>query len=145
MCYIAKGDRDVDNARMVRLLEKLEGYDFELNYIPGNLNILADILSRHPVKTELAEKVPLDIRVRMVKVGDKIIPSESLINMLEVASLDEEYKELVEAVAGRPTGDETLRADTARRLGEVRAGAEAQAGLSAFLERRKAPWIVEKE
>ena len=36
----------------------------------------------------------------MVKVGDKIIPSESLIRMSEVASLDEEYKELVEAVDG---------------------------------------------
>ena len=65
---------------------------------PGNLNILADILSRHPVNTELAEKVPLNIRVRMVKVGDKIIPAESLIKMSEVASLDEEYKEHVEAL-----------------------------------------------
>ena len=59
------------------------------------MNILADILSSHPLDTELAEDLPLNIKVRVVKIGNKIIPVESLLQMAEIAGQDEEYKELV--------------------------------------------------
>ena len=50
-------------------------------------------------------------------------------------------KRLIGDVAGRPI-DEALRGDVARRLAETRAGAEAQEGLAAFLDRRDPSWRV---
>jgi len=49
-----------------------------------------------------------------------------------------EAKALIRAVAGRDP--EAVGADTAQRLAQVRAGAEAQEGLSAFFEKRKPDW-----
>jgi len=48
-------------------------------------------------------------------------------------------KQLVRDVAGRPI-DAELRADTARRIADARAGAEGQAGVQAFLDKREPPW-----
>jgi methylglutaconyl-CoA hydratase len=50
-----------------------------------------------------------------------------------------EAKRLVADVAGRPI-DAALRAETARRIAKLRAGAEAREGVSAFLEKRKPRW-----
>jgi methylglutaconyl-CoA hydratase len=50
-----------------------------------------------------------------------------------------EAKRLIADVAGRPI-DATLRAETARRIAKLRAGAEAREGVSAFLEKRKPRW-----
>lgn len=53
-----------------------------------------------------------------------------------------EIKRLLRHVTARSdAGDEALLADTARWIARVRAGAEAQEGLAAFLERRKPRWI----
>ena len=60
------------------------------------MNIVADMLSRNPLETELAENLPLRIRVRVVKVGPNIIPTESLREMVEAAMRDEDYVELVD-------------------------------------------------
>ena len=51
-------------------------------------------------------------------------------------------KQLISDVAGR-TLDDTLIADTARRIAEARASTEGVEGLSAFLERRKPSWMME--
>lgn len=48
-------------------------------------------------------------------------------------------KKLIREVAGRPI-DESLVETTAQRIAEIRTTAEAQEGLSAFLEKRKASW-----
>ena len=48
-------------------------------------------------------------------------------------------KRLIADVAGRPV-DDALRAGTVERLAEVRAGAEAQEGLAAFLDKREPTW-----
>ena len=50
-----------------------------------------------------------------------------------------EAKKLVADVAGQPI-DAALRAETARRIARLRAGAEAREGVSAFLEKRKPRW-----
>jgi len=50
-----------------------------------------------------------------------------------------EAKRLIADIAGRPT-DAALRAETARRIAKLRAGAEAREGVSAFLEKRKPRW-----
>lgn len=51
-------------------------------------------------------------------------------------------KRLIFAVSHQPI-DDTLREDTARRIAEIRVGAEGQEGLSAFLDKRHANWMPE--
>ena len=53
-----------------------------------------------------------------------------------------EGKLLIAAVAGRSIDDSLMR-DTAERIARVRASEEGREGLGAFLEKRKARWIVE--
>jgi methylglutaconyl-CoA hydratase len=48
-------------------------------------------------------------------------------------------KQLVLDVAGRPI-DDALRADTARRIADIRASAEGREGVQAFLAKRKPGW-----
>ena len=50
-----------------------------------------------------------------------------------------EAKALLRLVAGRPAED--VRADTIERIASVRASAEGQEGLRAFLEKRKPDWV----
>ena len=49
-------------------------------------------------------------------------------------------KQLVQDVAGR-TIDAALRADTARRIADIRASAEGREGVQAFLNKRKPGWL----
>ena len=53
-----------------------------------------------------------------------------------------EAKSLIAAISNRPIDDAVIT-DTAKRIARVRASAEGKEGLSAFLEKRKARWIVE--
>jgi len=53
-----------------------------------------------------------------------------------------EAKHLIAAVAHRPIDGEVV-ADTAQRIARVRASHEGREGVSAFLEKRKAKWIIE--
>ncbi len=48
-------------------------------------------------------------------------------------------KALVQDVAGRPV-DDALRADTARRIADIRASAEGREGVAAFLGKREPGW-----
>jgi len=52
-------------------------------------------------------------------------------------------KDLVRDVAGRPI-DEALKADTARRIAEIRASDEGREGIASFLEKRKPRWVSGK-
>ena len=54
-----------------------------------------------------------------------------------------EAKELIAAVANRPIDAEVI-ADTAERIARVRASNEGKEGVSAFLEKRKATWVIEE-
>jgi methylglutaconyl-CoA hydratase len=49
-------------------------------------------------------------------------------------------KQLVQDNAGRPI-DAELRADTARRIADIRASAEGREGVSSFLNKRKPAWL----
>ncbi len=55
-----------------------------------------------------------------------------------------EGKSLIAAVANRPIGNE-LVIDTAQRIARVRASEEGREGVTAFLEKRKARWVVDGE
>jgi methylglutaconyl-CoA hydratase len=52
-------------------------------------------------------------------------------------------KDLIHDVAGR-TIDDALKADTARRIAEVRASDEGREGIASFLEKRKPKWASGK-
>jgi methylglutaconyl-CoA hydratase len=52
-------------------------------------------------------------------------------------------KDLIRDVAGRPVDDE-LKADTARRIAEIRASDEGREGIASFLEKRKPKWLSGK-
>jgi methylglutaconyl-CoA hydratase len=49
-------------------------------------------------------------------------------------------KQLVQDVAGAPL-DETLRAETARRIADIRASDEGREGVQSFLNKRKPSWL----
>lgn len=51
-----------------------------------------------------------------------------------------EAKKLALELAGKPL-DQNLMNDTASRIAQIRAGAEAKEGLNAFLEKRKPSWV----
>jgi methylglutaconyl-CoA hydratase len=52
-------------------------------------------------------------------------------------------KRLVQDLAGAPI-DDALRADTARRIADIRASAEGKEGVQAFLDKRAPAWIIAK-
>jgi methylglutaconyl-CoA hydratase len=49
-------------------------------------------------------------------------------------------KRLVQEIAGRPI-DDALRADTARRIADIRASAEGKEGVQSFLDKRTPAWL----
>ena len=51
-------------------------------------------------------------------------------------------KKLVQDVAGLPIGDE-LRAETARRIADIRASDEGREGVQSFLQKRKPDWLLD--
>jgi methylglutaconyl-CoA hydratase len=51
-------------------------------------------------------------------------------------------KRLVQDLAGQPVTD-ALRADTARRIADIRASAEGKEGVQSFLNKRKPAWLGE--
>jgi methylglutaconyl-CoA hydratase len=51
-------------------------------------------------------------------------------------------KKLVQDVAGAAIGP-ALRADTARRIADVRASDEGKEGVQSFLQKRKPDWLLE--
>jgi methylglutaconyl-CoA hydratase len=53
-------------------------------------------------------------------------------------------KRLVQDLAGQPI-TEALRADTARRIADIRAGDEGREGVAAFLERREPAWRARQD
>ena len=51
-------------------------------------------------------------------------------------------KRLVQDVAGLPL-DATLRAETARRIADIRASAEGREGVQSFLNKRPPKWLAD--
>jgi methylglutaconyl-CoA hydratase len=81
-----------------------------------------------------------------------LVPPESLDALIDsmvkhlVAGGPEAHakiKDLIRAVANRPV-DEALRADTAKRIAEIRVSPEGKEGIASFLEKRKAAWCSGK-
>jgi methylglutaconyl-CoA hydratase len=79
---------------------------------------------------------------RMVPASKLVEAGESVVNELLAGAPGAQtaVKRLVRDVANRPL-DGALTLETARRIAETRAGAEAKEGIAAFFERKPAPWV----
>ena len=55
--------------RLQRLLIKIQGYNFDIEYKPGNTMLLSDTLSRLPNQSKNKE-IPLDLRIDGVNLED---------------------------------------------------------------------------
>ena len=88
------------------------------------------------------EALRLGLIHRMVPASNLVESGESVVNELLAGAPDAQsgVKRLVRDVANRPL-DGALTLETARRIAETRAGAEAKEGIASFFERRPAPWV----
>jgi methylglutaconyl-CoA hydratase len=82
-----------------------------------------------------------DLAVDDEAMDDKINDLVAALLSCSPAAINE-AKHLIAAVAGRPIDGEVV-ADTAQRIARVRASHEGKEGVAAFLEKRKARWVVE--
>jgi hypothetical protein len=82
----------INNVRIQRLMAKLLGYSFRVEWIPGKNHHMTDSLSRNPVFAAPDHK---DIIIRQVT---EVIMDESLAEMSDMAKADKDYQEVVTAV-----------------------------------------------
>ena len=82
----------INNTRIQRLMGKLLGYSFQVEWVPGKNHLIADALSRAPV---FAAEDYGDIIVR--KVTEQIM-DEALVEMSNVAKADKDYQDVVGAL-----------------------------------------------
>jgi methylglutaconyl-CoA hydratase len=81
--------------------------------------------------------VPAD---ELTEAGDRLI--KHLLDAAPGAVAD--AKRLIADITGRPI-DDTIIGETARRIANARSSDEGREGISAFLERRKPGWRLEKD
>ncbi len=82
----------INNVRIQRLMAKLLGYSFQVEWIPGKNHTIADTLSRSPVFA-----AP-DIIIQQVT---EDIEDAALEEMSKIAAADKDYQEVVTTVRGR--------------------------------------------
>ena len=88
--------KDIDsfsNARLQRICSKLIGYQFEVHYLPGKVNFVADCLSRSPVfKPEASELKDVLVQTLKVEAFDPKLEA-----IILAANEDDSYQEVIEA------------------------------------------------
>ena len=89
----------VNNARLQRILSKLLGFQFNVEYVPGKLNLIADALSRYPVFQPDAEEVK-DVLVQAFRVNVESNDPQ-LKEIKEAAKNCHEYQQVVEAIRSK--------------------------------------------
>ena len=82
----------INNIRIQRLMAKLLGYSFQVEWIPGKNHHIADCLSRNPVFAAPDHK---DIIIRRVT---EVIMDETLAELSKVAIVDRDYHEVVDVL-----------------------------------------------
>ena len=84
--------REIANNRLQRLREKLSDYNFEVVWVPGKLNCIADALSRYPVFSGDATDLESSV-VRAVRISRE----EPSLKFLFLA-IDTDYRHIVKAL-----------------------------------------------
>jgi len=86
----------VNNLRLQRILSKLLGFQFTVEYVPGKLNEIADALSRSPVfQPEIQDQEDVLVQALAVKV-EPLDPQVA--SIVEMAASCAEYQELVRTI-----------------------------------------------
>ena len=96
----------INNVRIQRLMAKLLGYSFRVEWIPGKNHTIADTLSRNPVFAALDHK---DIIIRQVT---EVIEDKAQEGMSKIATADKEYQEVVTTNATGPMTGKRLKTYT---------------------------------
>lgn len=126
--------------------------EVRLGLIPATIApyVIRAIGERHARRLFLTGERIDAIAAQAMGLVHEAIPPEHLDGRLQTVLADllsgapgaqREAKQLIEAVANRPLTRELLE-DTARRIASRRADTEASEGLAAFLEKRRAAWVV---
>ena len=87
----------INNPRLQRILSKLLGYTFTVEYVPGKLNFIADALSRAPV-FQPEEEDHQDVLVQTIKAEENDLQLQKLI---DAATSCAEYQKVKEAVVSK--------------------------------------------
>ena len=84
---------ELDNARLMRMREKLTNFSFEVKWVEGKTHMIADALSRAPVfQPEEEEDKAIDTGIQCLQVRE----SNELANIEE--AIDENYNVIVQAI-----------------------------------------------
>jgi methylglutaconyl-CoA hydratase len=91
------------------------------------------------------EAVRIGMLSALVPAAELDATIDSLLNHLLAggSAAHARIKDLVRDVGGRPI-DDALKADTARRIAEIRASDEGREGIASFLDKRKPKWVSGK-
>jgi hypothetical protein len=83
----------LENARLMRMREKIQHYCFTVDWVAGETHKIADALSRYPVFTAQEEELPIDTSIKCLQAREED-PSLAIIT----ESIDEEYRQLMRAL-----------------------------------------------
>ena len=84
---------EVENPRLQRLMNKVAGYNFKVEWVPGSKNQAADCLSRQPLWSPQEE----DVKTAAVIASVSLAADQSLSEMIQQASEDEDYQRVINA------------------------------------------------
>jgi hypothetical protein len=85
-----KNMAEIENARLLKYREKLSQFQFNIEWIPGKINLIADALSRAPVFSA-AEDSTTTISVSAVSTS----PDLALADIIEAAKSDDDYQAVI--------------------------------------------------
>ena len=97
---------NISNIRVLRLMEVILGYEFQVKYIKSTHNKIVDFLSRHPKTSTEAENYLGLVQPSLYgqshqcrKLYEGRVQDTELENLASLAEEDEEYKQINEAIS----------------------------------------------
>jgi hypothetical protein len=90
---------DIENPRMLKYREKLTPYQFNITWIPGKVNLIADALSRAPVFSPQEEdEEEAAAKVYHISVSKLDTSDIALRKIIEIAQEDQEYQAVINLI-----------------------------------------------
>ena len=100
--FMTKSLADIENPRLQRILQKVAGYQFTVEFIKGTENVIADTLSRAPVFGPSEEDGDLEDEVAFTSAVTTRLQSDPLLEDLRQAAVtDADYQLMLECVVNR--------------------------------------------
>ena len=96
--FNTKSISDVENPRLQRIMQKLAGYQFVVEFVPGKRNLIADALSRAPVFGPPNEDDADDEAAFTAAVTTRLHSEPLLDDLREAALADMDYQLILSAV-----------------------------------------------